>query len=585
MVGMGNPLTREAQSATELTVSESARSWREGIESVVVAIVLAFLFRSFEAEAFVIPTGSMAPTLQGRHKDVLCPECGYRYRAGASTESEERSGVVEAVTCPLCFYAQELDPLRAAHVSNTGDRILVNKLAYEAPFGKPDRWDVVVFKYPGNAKQNYIKRLVGLDDESLQIQHGDIFVRPGDRTEGEYTIARKPPTKLVHMLQLVNDTEYRSQSLDAVGWPANWQAAADSTWQTGDLGRTFSCVPSAEPSWIRFQQYYISFETWSDIAKAVKANQRIPENVGPRPVLITDFYAYNGQRRRVNAGPRGMEYSGAVPMGMHWVGDLALEAEVDVQGNTGTLLLDLVEAGRHHRCELDVATGKARLSILGGAKPLRFVNDRGETYDSVEADTPVRGQGSYRFRFANVDDQLLLWVNERPCGFDREATYEHDATERPMTTAADPGDLQPLGVGTLNLAASVRNLRVLRDIYYIATSNTMSSTVTDYGGYFRGVDRVVEHLSNPSLWKAGDLFDGRETAEFPQAKDRFFVLGDNSPQSQDGRLWGAEHYVERDLLIGEAVFIYWPHPLQVRIPFTKTIVPWFPNFREMGLIH
>ncbi|MFN0195690.1 MAG: signal peptidase I, partial [Planctomycetaceae bacterium] len=36
---------------------------RETIESVVVAFILAFLFRAFEAEAFVIPTGSMAPPL------------------------------------------------------------------------------------------------------------------------------------------------------------------------------------------------------------------------------------------------------------------------------------------------------------------------------------------------------------------------------------------------------------------------------------------------------------------------------------------------------------------------------------------
>ena len=38
---------------------------RETVESVVVAFVLALLFRSFEAEAFVIPTGSMAPHAHG----------------------------------------------------------------------------------------------------------------------------------------------------------------------------------------------------------------------------------------------------------------------------------------------------------------------------------------------------------------------------------------------------------------------------------------------------------------------------------------------------------------------------------------
>ena len=59
---------------------------RELIESVAIAFILAFMFRTFEAEAFVIPTGSMAPTLMGRHKDVICRKCKYPYRVSASEE-------------------------------------------------------------------------------------------------------------------------------------------------------------------------------------------------------------------------------------------------------------------------------------------------------------------------------------------------------------------------------------------------------------------------------------------------------------------------------------------------------------------
>src|SRR6266516_2119041 len=65
------------------------RSARETIESIAIAFALAFLFKTFEAEAFVIPTGSMAPTLMGRHKDVDCPKCGYRYQVSASEEESE----------------------------------------------------------------------------------------------------------------------------------------------------------------------------------------------------------------------------------------------------------------------------------------------------------------------------------------------------------------------------------------------------------------------------------------------------------------------------------------------------------------
>ena len=45
---------------------------RETVESVVVAFVLALLSRLFEGEAFVMLTGSMAPTLKGRHRDLIC---------------------------------------------------------------------------------------------------------------------------------------------------------------------------------------------------------------------------------------------------------------------------------------------------------------------------------------------------------------------------------------------------------------------------------------------------------------------------------------------------------------------------------
>ena len=74
--------------------SHLSRGVRETIEAIAIAFALAFLFKTFEAEAFVIPTGSMAPTLMGRHKDVVCPKCAYRYSASASEEAD-RNGVVK----------------------------------------------------------------------------------------------------------------------------------------------------------------------------------------------------------------------------------------------------------------------------------------------------------------------------------------------------------------------------------------------------------------------------------------------------------------------------------------------------------
>ena len=53
-------------------------------------------------------------------------------------------------------------------------------------------------------------------------------------------------------------------------------------------------------------------------------------------------------------------------LGLHWVSDLALEGDVEVQGDQGELLLLLVKGGISYTCRVDVATGKATLSIDGG---------------------------------------------------------------------------------------------------------------------------------------------------------------------------------------------------------------------------
>lgn len=86
-----------------------SRGGRESVESFVV-VLLGFLLWSIEAEGFVIPTGSMAPTLMGRHKEIACPECGYVYTVNADREAEpDRTGRgagprIAWGTCENCRY-------------------------------------------------------------------------------------------------------------------------------------------------------------------------------------------------------------------------------------------------------------------------------------------------------------------------------------------------------------------------------------------------------------------------------------------------------------------------------------------------
>jgi signal peptidase I len=104
------------------------------------------------------------------------------------------------------------------------------------------------------------------------------------------------------------------------------------------------------------------------------------------------------------------------------------------------------------------------------------------------------------------------------------------------------------------------------------------------------MDRELTLLPyTPSLW---ERYRERKSVEFPLGDDQFFVMGDNSPESSDARLWlsgdqaggrpgGA--YLERRLLIGKALCVYWPHSWN-RIPGTPIPFPLFPNLEDMRLV-
>ena len=225
------------------TGSAKAGSVRDILEAVILALILAFTFRTFMVEAYVIPTGSMAPTLNGAHFRVICPQCGWVFDANANVEQQwvqqynpadgqTQEGMANMpngeltdpyaisspayITCPNCHFPIPVTSLpdqpvirRRQQVQNgyqdlyfpyacNGDRILVMKYLYW--FDPPKRWDIVVFKEPLNGRQNYIKRLVGLPHNTVEIIGGNVFI--------DGIIAHKPPTVEKAMLQLVYDNDF-----------------------------------------------------------------------------------------------------------------------------------------------------------------------------------------------------------------------------------------------------------------------------------------------------------------------------------------------------------------------------------------
>jgi signal peptidase I len=125
------PIMKDAPAAA-LTPKFKKSVAREYLESIVVAVILALFIRTFAVQAFKIPTGSMQPNLL------------------------------------------------------IGDHLLVNKLVYspslgpleDALLGKKEvaRGHVVVFKFPEDPRRDFIKRVIGLPGERIEIRNKTVFV-------------------------------------------------------------------------------------------------------------------------------------------------------------------------------------------------------------------------------------------------------------------------------------------------------------------------------------------------------------------------------------------------------------------------
>ena len=574
---------------------------RETVESIVIAVVLAMMFKAFEAEAFIIPTGSMAPALQGQHKDLGCVQCGHQYQVGASHDAK-----VAATTCPLCRYTSPTKRANPDHKTFNGDRILVNKFVYD--FEDPQRYDVIVFKNPNHAKQNYIKRLIGLPGENILIENGDIYTmeKLPDETWRK-TIQAKPAKKLIHIAERFADTNYFGSDLRQVGWPRSWeQRSGEANWIADGYGESLRYKATARPevSWLRFSNNRPDEVEWEQINDILKEKGRVKE-LKVKGRLVNDYVAHND----------GVIGSSKVQsVGYHWVGDIGFEADLTIVSGSGNLSFDIVEGGAHFTCNVDVKTGDATLSVQAPeGSEISFADPSGKLVAAPSGKTSITSSGSYQIRFFNADDRLYFWVNDDLIEFDA-VDYRRSDIPVPHYSLDDPGDAEPLGIGCQNLEVLVDRISCFRDIYYTSTDRPdyvdgLLERFHRFGEqkYRRNSQRervrastmANESLADPSLvyrmmrspqqWnteEAKALFSRKKGQTKPmffleqyddRGKDQFLPMGDNSAESLDGRVWAGPRFVERDMLIGRALFVFWPHSLNEPVPF-------FPNFKRMNFI-
>ena len=146
----------------------------------------------------------------------------------------------------------------------------------------------------------------------------------------------------------------------------------------------------------------------------------------------------------------------------------------------------------------------------------------------------------------------------------------------PTYSAEDPGDAEPAGIAATGIKAKIAGLRILRDVYYTSASAGAKNIGEDKPG-FNASEYKAEDWSHPDFVSKMRAMRKANDRVYELGEGQYFPMGDNSPSSLDARVWPGEKFVSDDMLIGRAMFIYWPHSLNKPIKF-------FPNFGRMGFI-
>jgi signal peptidase I len=547
-------------------------SFREVIETIVFVVVLVLLLKSFAAEAFVIPTGSMAETLLGYQKEVTCPDCGLKFPINCSQEVDPSDGArpthVYACVCPNCrqrIYFPNIAPRDFGNNNkdavaigdpgwNSGDRVLVAKFVYDLFNKDPNRLDVVVFKYPGGSDfplsgphrnhvpMNYIKRLIGLPGETIAICGGKLYYLSPDKgphyddyekakldpdlmatlwkkenmhideaaglfRDRQFRIIRKEPDNILSMMRLVFDNDHpsRSEPASTDRWKheGGWTALPPHGFRNdgNDSGKT---------DWLHYRHILRDFPG--------------------RPALITDMMGYNTYQS-----------SGHSPLlGDNWVGDLILECEAVVDNPQGELTLELSRGVDRFQAQWDLSTGTCTLFRIAS---------NGEQQRLESKPTSVKKKGTYRLRFANVDQRLVVWA-DGDLPFDNGVSYAAPEDLGPRKE----NDLdRPAGIGVRGAPVVIRKMKLFRDTYYTV------------GGAKQGMPHEADVHSFDPLDPHGGHWEDLKNPPFVTLyvqPDHFLCLGDNSPESSDGRSWGV---VPRRLLLGRALLVYYPFSRAGRI--------------------
>ena len=383
---------------------------RDHLESLAVAVLLVLIVRQVVVEAFLIRGGSMAPTLISEHREMRCPNCGAPFIVGVRETSREW----ECPNCHFDWTDTPPDPglavrLAAPNETDRGAaRVFVNKFIYR--LRSPKRWEVAVFqvkpvrcakcrrsaemtsdhppvcpdcggtvfdavvscrqcRWSGpmpkdgvcpecgarnlqhEQGRNFIKRVVGLPGEAIQLTDGDAYA------DGH--LLRKSQAVQDQIWIGVYDSQYVPKRPLQPIWRIDDEAASRCDVKTDGGPLTVTALDSAGPVLVAYA----------------------PE--------VRDFYAY------ARAAGRGAS-------GANVVGDCRIEARVrpTKARDGGAAVLEVADSGHVFR-----------LSVPVGAAGRALLEKDGEPVTTMPGG--LEPQASSWIALENYDDRLVARLNGR----------------------------------------------------------------------------------------------------------------------------------------------------------------------------
>ncbi len=528
-------------------IHRTAYDWfRENVEALLVAVILAIIIRHFAVEAFEIPTGSMANTLFGIHAWLECPNCPTELNAALQSDSSTGDITVEYnrmwvydgecpnPACTLRLHSRGPEqnmPLRSGarifcsgcrtvfdgkpggyrmtdaterearcpichHVYHAviekqnktgGHKILVTKFAYA--MGKPERWDVIVFGF--DQWKNYIKRLVGLPGERLNVWDGDLYV------DGSVERKSRHPYVQDVLWTKIADSEVAERGLNPI--PA-WEEVAPDNAGRGLAGKKNAQWNPALKRWslnaagdIAILEYRRGFENYYNYNLLTMGTNGNPIVAGP------DRRSHPAQVGDKKVAFTVKVASGAPRQGASWVGAQIRDGDFTFQ-----LRIPVASAS-----EANPAVIERAAPMPAGAPALRA---------SVVAAIPAGSEA--RVELENADDRVAAKLDGQEILSIEYTSFPEGASfDDPPIPPADAVGAHQMRLIACGAQAEIVSIQVYRDMYYIPRN---------------------QH----GLWRGIQLGPGE-----------YFAMGDNAPSSSDGRYWD---FIPEKNLMGKALLVFWP---------------------------